>query len=382
MKPATTLPRLLQANAARIPARPALREKRGGIWQVLSWSGYANLVSRFAAGLAEHGFAGGDRLVVIGDNRPPLYAAMLAAQSLGGAAVPLLPDAEPAWLARVLNHAGVSVVVAEDSELAERIISIRQHTPRLRLIVQTASPGVRQGGSDAVKPFEALCEDGRAAPERGEPGAPALLLYADDTQGAPNALVLSHADLCAAADVVIASEYLGHTDDVVAWLPMAWFADVMASQALALAAGCTCNFPEHPETVARDLREIGPTIMVAPPPIWERILADIETRAAHATPLKRSLFARFRRLAEHAAQLRAAGEPLSSVLRIRLGVGELLIHAPLRDQMGLRRLRWASTGGEPVAPRLLQGFRALGIDLQQSHGMPALASPVREPVHA
>jgi long-chain acyl-CoA synthetase len=144
MKAATTLPRLLHRNAARFATRPALREKRGGIWQVLNWSDYAVLVSRLAAGLAAHGFNRGDRLAVIGDNRPRLYAAMLAAQSLGGAAVPLWPDAEPDWIAQVVNHAGVSIVVAEDAEQVEKIGPVKDRMPGLRLVVQTTAHGMRQ----------------------------------------------------------------------------------------------------------------------------------------------------------------------------------------------------------------------------------------------
>jgi long-chain acyl-CoA synthetase len=144
MKIATTLPRLLHRNAGNIGNRPALREKRGGIWQVTSWSDYAAMVSRFAAGLAAHGFGRGDKLAVIGDNRPRLYAAMLAAQSLGGVAVPLWPDAEPDWIAQVLLHAGVSVVVAEDAEQVEKLIAIKQQVPDLTLVVQAASLGMHQ----------------------------------------------------------------------------------------------------------------------------------------------------------------------------------------------------------------------------------------------
>ena len=147
MKAATTLPRLLHRNASSLGSRPALREKRGGIWQAISWSDYAALVSRFAAGLAAHGFGRGDKLAVIGDNRPRLYAAMLAAQSLGGAGVPLWPDAEPDWIAQVLHHAGVSVVVAEDAEQVEKLVAIKHRLPDLTLVVQAASHGMRQTGS-------------------------------------------------------------------------------------------------------------------------------------------------------------------------------------------------------------------------------------------
>jgi long-chain acyl-CoA synthetase len=176
MKPATTLPRLLHRNASGFGARPALREKRGGIWQVLSWSEYAALVARFAAGLAAHGFGRGDRLAVIGDNRPRLYAAMLAAQSLGGAAVPLWPDAEPDWIAQVVNHASMSMMVAEDAEQVDKIVSVKDRMPGLRLVVQTTSHGMRQIEYDWLKSFERRrCRHRRHRAQRaGRPGAAAL----------------------------------------------------------------------------------------------------------------------------------------------------------------------------------------------------------------
>jgi long-chain acyl-CoA synthetase len=379
MTVATTLPRLLHDNARRIPLRPALREKRGGIWQVVSWAEYSALVSRIACALAAHGFGRGRRLAVIGDNRPRLYAAMLAAQSLGGAAVPLWPDAEPDRLASVLNHADVSILFAEDGEQVDKVASIKEQVPGLLLVVQTASHGMRLIGHDWLVPFEAFCVAGTAPAEQSQPADAALLLYNNDAE--PSALTLSHAELLAAADALVASEDIRQTDDTVAWLPMAWFADALAS-ALALSVGSTCNCPEHPETLRRDLREIGPTIMIAPSHVWESMFAEIETRAAHATPLKRGLFAHFRCLAERAERLRASDDDHSVILRGRLALGEVLIYAPMRDQIGLRRLRLASTGGEPLAPRVLHGLRALGVNLKQSHGVPVVAGPALEPAHA
>src|SRR5262245_32613145 len=378
MTSSTTLPRLLHRNAASFARHPALREKRGGIWQVLTWAEHAAIVSRFAGGLAARGFGRNHRLAVIGDNRPRLYAALLAAQSLGGAGVPISPDAEPDWIAQVLTHSGASVVVAEDAEQMEKIVAVKDRLPTLRLVVQTAAHGMRQIERDWLKSFDTIAGTGGAATDRSEPGGLALLLYA----GEARATMLSHADLLAAADALSAAEESRRTDETLAWLPMCWFADVLASQTLALTAGFTCNCPENPETVWRDLREIGPTILVAPPRIWERMLNDIDARAAQATPLKRALFAGFRAVAERAEQRRAAGEGVSLPLRLKLGAGEALAYAPMRDQMGLRRLRWASTGGEALPPRVLHAFRALGVNLKQGDDMPEPARSAWEPAHA
>jgi len=378
MKAATTLPRLLHRNAASFGTRSALREKRGGIWQVLSWSDYAALVSRFAAGLAAHGFGRGDRLAVIGDNRPRLYAAMLAAQSLGGAAVPLWPDAEPDRIAQVLNHAGVSIVVAEDAEQVEIIAAIKDRTPGIRLVVQTTTHGMHRMEQDWLRSFETVADAGTSAADQSEPGDQALLLYGNDLASA----TLSHANLLAAAETLIATQDVRQTDETLAWLPMAWFGDALSSQALALLVGFTCNCPENPETARRDLREIGPTILIAPPRIWENTLADVETRAVQATPMKRALFACCRAIADRAERRRQAGEGIPLLLRLQLVVGEILVYAPMRDQIGLRRLRWANTGGEPLSPGVQQSFRAFGINLKQSYGMPELEAAAWEPAHA
>jgi long-chain acyl-CoA synthetase len=382
LKAATTLPRLLHRNAARFATRPALREKRGGIWQVLNWSDYVLLVSRLAAGLAAHRFGRGDRLAVIGDNRPRLYAAMLAAQSLGGVAVPLWPDAEPDWIAQVLNHAGVSIVVAEDAEQVEKIGAVKDRMPGLRLVVQTTAHGMRQPEYDWLKSFETVAAAGAGVAERSEPEELALILYGNDRGGEIHGVTLSHADLVAAAEALMATEDIRQTDETLAWLPMAWFGDALTSQALALSVGFTCNCPEHPETARRDLREVGPTILIAPPRIWEGTLADIESRGAEATPLKCALFAHFRAVADRAQQHREAGESVPVLLRLKLALGDVVAYAPMRDQIGLRRLRWASTAGETLAPRVLNGFRAFGINLKQSHGMPELANAFWEPAHA
>ena len=349
---------------------------------MLNWSDYAVLVSRLAAGLAAHGFGRGDRLAVIGDNRPRLYAAMLAAQSLGGAAVPLWPDAEPDWIAQVLNHAGVSIVVAEDAEQVEKIGAVKDRMPGLRLVVQTTSHGMRQPEHDWLKSFETVADAGAGVTERSEPGDLALLLYGNDPGGEVRGVTLSHADLLAAAEALMATEDIRQTDETLAWLPMAWFGDALTSQALALSVGFTCNCPEHPETARRDLREIGPTILIAPPRIWESTLADIETRGGPGNPVEARAVRAFPRDRRTRGTASRGRRRRAVLLRLKLALGECWSMRRCAIRSGLRRLRWASTGGESLAPRVLHGFRAFGINLKQSHGMPEPASAVWEPAHA
>ena len=364
----TTLPKLMRRNAETMATRPAMRERRRGIWQTATWAEYDAQVRAFAGGLAAQGFRRGDRLAVLGDNRPKLYWALLAAQTLGGVGVPLWPDTDADWLTGVLRKAGVSVVVAEDHYQVERLLAIGDALPDLSLIV-CCDPS--DANSPLLQTFDAIAEagkhyDSKVAAEiaRGQPGDPALLCYTTPRTGPPRGVLLSHANLLGAAEALTAAEDFRPTDNCLCFLPMAWIGDALYSTTLGLLVGFTCNCPEDTETARRDLRELGPSIVLAPPRIWESLLAEVDTKAAQATPFKRRLFERFRRQAE------------SETLAPHRWLGELLIYAPVRDQIGLGRTRWAHVGGGSLAPSVLRLFRGFGVDLKQSYGPTELSGIV------
>jgi long-chain acyl-CoA synthetase len=381
---ATTLPRLLRRNAATMAGRPAIREKTRGIWQTFSWAEYEREVREFALGLAAHGFRRGDKLAVIGDNRPRLYWAQLAAQCLGGIAVPMYQDAIAAEMAYVLDHAEIRVVVAEDQEQVDKILSLKTRLPHLELVVYDDPRGMRHYPTTALEPFERVQAAGRAFAashagyvdgeiDKGSPEDVTLLTYTSGTTGHPKGVMLSHANLLAAAEGFVAAEDIRPTDDILCYLPMAWIGESLFSLVLALLVGFTCNCPERPETVQRDLRELGPTVAVAPPRIWENILTQLRVRAADATPLKRTMFEFFRRLAERAEASAGARRTASPLLRLGLALGEMLVYAPVRDQLGLRRARWVYTGGAPLGPDTYRFFRSFGINLKQVWGSTELS---------
>jgi long-chain acyl-CoA synthetase len=393
MTTTATLPMLLTRNAQAMPARPAIREKRRGIWQTYTWRQYDARVQAFARGLAALGFRRADRLAVLGDNRPKLYWAMLAAQALGGVGVPLWPDADASWLAQVLRAAAVSVVVAEDHDQVEKLLSIRNELPDLRLIVccdpaDESPPLLRSFDTIEAGAIEAAgnshdvdvaakagaaktgaAKTGAAEIGAGQPSDPALLLHTTIGDGRPRGVLLSHANLTGAADALIAAGDFRQTDDCLSFLPMAWIGDALYSLTVGLLVGFTCNCPEDPETARRDLRELGPAFLLAPPRVWESLLAEIDAKSAQATPLKRRLFNTFR-------PTFPPGADDGPVPRTRRLLGETLIHAPMRDQLGLSRTRWAHVGGGTLAPDLLRLWRGFGVDLKQTYGPPELSGIV------
>ncbi len=380
----TTLPRLLRRNAATMAGRPAIREKTLGIWQTDSWAQYDLRVREFALGLAAHGFRRGDKLAVIGDNRPRLYCAQFAAQCLGGIAVPMYQDAIASEMAYVLNHAEIRVVVAEDQEQVDKILSLKTRLPGLGLIVYDDPRGMRHYPTPALEAFDQVQAAGRdfaaAHPgyveneiEQGMPEDVALLTYTSGTTGNPKGVMLSHANLLAAARAFVAAEDIRPTDDILCYLPMAWIGESLFSLVLTLLVGFTCNCPERPETVQRDLRELGPTVALAPPRIWENLLTQLRVRAADATPIKRRTFEFFRRLAERVETARSAGDTPSWSQRLGMMAGEVLVYGPVRDQLGLRRARWAYTGGAPLGPDTYRFFRSFGINLKQVWGSTELS---------
>jgi len=380
-----TIPRLLKRNAEERGDAPAMREKSLGIWRTLTWAGYYALVREFALGIAALGFKRGDVLAVIGDNRPRLYAAQLAAQCLGGIPAPLYQDAAAEELVYVLEHAEAGIVIAEDQEQVDKILSIRARLPKLRHVVYADTRGMFHYKDEALRPYDAVLALGReygaqhpghveAGIAAGRPQDVALLCYTSGTTGRPKGAMLSHGNLIASGKSFLARTDLQPDDDWLAYLPMAWIGDGVYTLVLQTMVGFACNCPESPETVQRDLRELGPSAFLAAPRIWENLLTQIQVRATDASWLKRRVFEFFRDKAIEAELLRTDGKPLPAGLRLLLVLGEFLVYGPVRDQMGLRRARWCLTGGAPLGADTFRFFRAFGVNLKQVYGSTELCA--------
>lgn len=375
----STLPKLLQRNAEQDPKGPGIREKTRGVWQTLTWTGYRDQVRDFALGLAALGFERGDKLSVIGDNRPQLYCAQLSAQALGGVSVPVYQDSIASELVFVLNHAETSIIVAEDQEQVDKALSLKDKLPKLRWIIYDDPRGLSFYDDPILRSYDSVLAEGRTFGEthsgfyetevaKGGPDDTAMIAYTSGTTGNPKGAMLSHRNMIATAEAFAEVNDVKARDNWLSYLPMAWVGDAAFTLGLALVARLTANCPENPETVQRDLRELGPDAMLAPPRIWESMLTLMQVKGSDASPMKRRVFEHFRALAERCELKRSDGKGLSLADRAGLALGEILVYGPVRDQLGLRKARWCYTGGAPLGPDTYRFFRSFGINLKQVYG--------------
>jgi long-chain acyl-CoA synthetase len=367
----TTFPRLLRDHAKQRPEAPAMREKEYGIWQTLTWSGLAQLVEHVACGLHQAGLRRGEHLVVIGANRPRLYATMLAAQSLGAIAVPLYQDAVAGECVFPINNAEVRLCVVEDQEQVDKMLEIRAQCPQLARIWYYDQPGLQS--------LDALAEAGQAfdrahpgffddSVERGSPEDVAAMFFTSGTTGNPKGVVHLHRTLLDRAAAGARFDKLGPGDEVLAYLPPAWVGQNIFSYAQWLVTGYVVNCPESSGTVSIDMKEVGPTYYFAPPRVFESLLTSVMIRMEDAGALKRRMFHAFMALARRVGPDLMDGKPVGTLDRLKYRLGDWFVYGPLRNNLGMSRVRVAYTAGEAIGPDLFSFYRSIGINLKQLYG--------------
>ena len=375
----TTFPQLLQMHASQRPTAPAMREKEYGIWQSLSWADLATMVQQLAAGLHQAGLRRGEHMVVVGANRPRLYATMLAVQSLGAIPVPLYQDAAAAECVFPINNAEVRFAFAEDQEQVDKLIEIRESCPQLTHIYFDDPRGLRQYDEPGLAALDELLGSGRAfvavhpdfyadQVKQIQPSDVGAMFFTSGTTGNPKGVVHTHNSLLNRASVGAAFDHLTHAEEVLAYLPPAWIGQNIFSYAQWLACGYVVNCPESAATVTIDLKEIGPTYYFAPPRVFEGLLTSVMIRMEDASRIKRGVFHYFMDVAKRVGPTLMDGKSIAFMDRVLYQLGNLVVYGPLRNNLGLSRVRVAYTAGEAIGPDLFSFFRSIGINLKQLYG--------------
>jgi long-chain acyl-CoA synthetase len=377
---ADTFPKLLQEHGRVRESETSIREKDLGIWQSWTWGEAAEQVRAFACGLAAMGFRRGDNLAIIGDNRPQLYWAMAAAQCLGGVPVPLYQDSVATEMAYILDDADARFAVVEDQEQVDKLLEIRERLPKLEQIIYEDPRGMRHYRQPFLRPYADVQQAGRdfdaAHPELflrevglGSGSDVAIMLYTSGTTGKPKGVCQTHSALIAAARGGCEFDKLGPGDEILSYLPMAWVGDNLFSYAQAMVGGFTVNCPESSDTVMTDMREIGPTYYFAPPRVFENLLTQVMIRMEDASRAKRAIFHYFLGVARRCGAEILDGKPgVASADRFLYALGNLLVFGPLRNVLGMSRIRVAYTAGAAIGPDLFRFYRSIGLNLKQFYG--------------
>ncbi len=374
-----TFPKLLVRNAQQFADRPAIREKDLGIWQTWSWQQMRDEIQDFANGLASLGFKRGDKLAIIGTNRPRLYWGICAAQCLGGVPVPVYADSVAEELRYVLDHAEASIVLAEDQEQVDKVLEVKEDVTQVADIIYDDTRGLKDYQESFLHDFAEVQELGRRHAqehpdflkqeiEKGQGGDTAIILYTSGTTGKPKGVVLTHDNVLITSLNSAREDKLSEKEDMLSYLPLAWVGDHIFSYGQAYVTGMCSNCPESQATVHWDIREIGPTYYFAPPRVFEQLLTNVMIRMEDASRFKQRLFHYFMKVAKRCGTDILDGNPVSLVERIAYKLGDMLIYAPLKNTMGFSRIRVAYTAGEAIGPEIFDFFRSLGVNIKQLYG--------------
>ena len=374
-----TLPGLLAGHAASRPGGVALREKEYGIWQEITWAEYLGRVRAFSLGLTELGIAEGDRIAVIGDNRPEWMIAELAAQTAGILPLGLYQDAIADELARMLEAAEVRAIVAEDQEQVDKVLEVRDRRPGLEYIIYYDPRGMYGYEAPGLMSFEEVEALGERVHERSpdefgrrlaalQPADIALLCTTSGTTSIPKLAMLSHENLIAMAAQLRSVDAMHRGDEFVSFLPLAWIGEQMIAVACGLLTGFTVNFPEETATARKDMREIGPAFLMSPPRIWENMVSDVQVMAEDTTRLKRWFYGWAMKQGAATSEARFRGRRIGPVRRLTHRLADWSVFHPIRDQLGLSRVRRAYTGGAALGPDVFRFYHAIGVNLKQLYG--------------
>jgi len=374
-----SFPKLLDRNAKAFADRPAYREKEFGIWQSWTWAEAREEIRALACGFVDLGVNPGDTIAIVGRNRPYFYWAMLAAQHVGAIPVPLYQDSVADEMAYVMEHCGARFAVVQDQEQVDKLLEVSDRIPELSQIVYLDPRGMRKYDHTLLHNYKELQAKGREKRAEYEPeidrraaavgpSDTGVMLYTSGTTGRPKGVVLTNENVLITAKNTCAFDNLTEKESILAYLPMAWVGDYVFSMAQAVWAGFCVNCPESPDTMQKDLQEVGATYFFAPPRFFEGLLTSVMIRMEDASPMKQRMFKKY---IEHAKRIGPAlldGKSVSAGDKLKYKIGQGLVYGPLLNAVGLSKVRVGYTAGEAIGPEIFEFYRALGINLKQLYG--------------
>jgi len=376
---AETLPHLLIENARKYAnQKVALREKQFGIWQSVTWQEYLENVRDLALGLVELGYEPGDKLAILGDNRPEWLYCELAIQCLGGASVGIFPDSHIEQVRYIIDHSDAVFLMVEDQEQADKFLQIKDHCPKVRHVIVDDMKGMRYYDDPLLIPLKSVQIKGRELGLK-EPGlferrvqgldrqTVAILAYTSGTTGLPKGAMLTHSNMLSMARNHDQTDPAYPEDNHVSFLPLPWVGEQMTAVSWNLYKGFTVNFPEKVETVPENIREIGPEILFAPPRYWEKVCSDIQVKIQDAAWIKRLFYKLCMPIGYKLADYRL-GNRNSWYLGPLERLGYLLMFRSLKNYFGMGNLRNVYTGGAALGPEIFNLFQALGVNIKQVYG--------------
>ncbi len=374
-----TFPKLLIRNARERPRRAAMREKDLGIWQTWGWSQVLDEVQALAGGLMSMGLQRDDKVATIGNNRPQLYWAVAAAQSMGAVPVPVYQDSGAEEMQYVLDHGDVRFCVVEDQEQVDKVLSVKDQLPKLEAIIYEDPRGLQNYDEPYLHSLESIQERGREYARqhqgfyetevaKGKGDDLSVIVYTSGTTGRPKGVMLSYDNLLKSAEYATKFDGITENDETLAYLPMAWVGDHFITYCQGFLKGFCLNCPESPDTVVTDLREIGPTYYFAPPRVWENLITSVMVRMENASRIKQKIFHYYMALARRVGVDLLEGKQVGTWDRINYAIGNLLVYGPLRNVLGFTRIRLAYTAGEAIGPDIFDFFRSIGVNLKQLYG--------------
>ena len=374
-----TMPKLLARNVAEFGDSPAYREKDLGIWQTWTWTEASSEVMNLAKGLIDLGIKEADHVAVIGRNRPYLYWSLLAIQHIGAVPVPLYQDAVAEEMEYILTHCNATFAIVGDQEQVDKIYEISGSLKGFKDIVYVDPKGLRKYDKTKLHDFDSIIKrgkndtgqlasqlDSRIAKIDGD--TTCVLCYTSGTTGKSKGVVQTHKAIIGASMAAVEFDQFNNRDSILSYLPMAWVGDFMISVGLGMAAGGCINCPEGPDTMQPDLREIGPSFFFGPPPLWERLKTSVYIRIEDASPIKKAAFHYFMDTAAKVGKDIMEKKPVGIWDRVKYSLGNIIIFGPLKNMLGMSKVRIAYTAGEAISSELFDFYRSLGINLKQLYG--------------